>query len=78
MSDTVIVALIVAATTIISALIALASTIIIRRLDHLGIQVDGRLTQLLESTRAEGVANADLARSEGSIQGGKDERERTT
>ena len=69
MSDTVLVALIVGATTVISAIIALTTALLTRRLSDLEIKVDGRLTQLLESTRAG-------AHAEGVTRGEQDQRDR--
>ena len=41
-------------------------------------RVDGRLTQLLEQARAEGVTNANLARSEGHAAGEQAQRDRSS
>ena len=63
------VALIVAATTVVSGLIALATALLSARLKDLTLRVDGRLTELLESTRA-------ASRAEGVTQGEQDQRDR--
>jgi len=41
-------------------------------------RVDGRLTQLLEQVRSEGLIAADLARSEGRAQGEQAQRDRAS
>jgi len=55
------------------AIVAIGDTIYL-----LDKRVDGRLTQLLEQVRSEGVVAADLARSEGRAQGEQAQRDRAS
>lgn len=69
MSDQLLLGIIGAATTVIVAAIGVVGVVLARKANDLDVKVDGRLTQLLESIRAEGVTNASLAGSEGRAEG---------